>query len=158
MRSSRDRLQRRARAQDVVSWVIICYRDITDTSRYIGFRCTQDDLMFVYIVEGSPKCLVNIYRYTARVSFLASQKSFPSFLLGSFPGRLAKLGPPPRRRHLSVSPRGAWLSGPRGQPVGTLLRDIRGASAPISTFKVHTLGIFHIYHTVSTSFQIDTER
>lgn len=26
LRSSRDRLQRRARAQDVVGWVIICYR------------------------------------------------------------------------------------------------------------------------------------
>ena len=105
--------------------------------------------MFVYIVEGSPKCLVNIYHYTVRVSFLVSQKSFPSFLLGSSPGRLAKPGPPPGRRHLSVSPRGAWISGPRGQPVGTLLRDIHGASAPISTFKVHSVGIFHIYYTVA---------
>lgn len=56
-----------------------------------------------------------------------------SFLLGSSPGWLAKPGPPPPRRpHLSVPPRRAWIFCPRGQPVGTLLRNIHGACAPVS--------------------------
>lgn len=35
LRSSRDPTPTQGTSQDVVSWVIICYRNITDTSRYI---------------------------------------------------------------------------------------------------------------------------
>lgn len=37
-----------------------------------------------------------------------------------------------RRPHPSVPPRRAWIFCPRGQPVGTLLRNIHGACAPVS--------------------------
>lgn len=112
--------------------------------------------MFVYIVEGSPKCLVNIYRYTTRVSFLASQKSFPSFLLGSSPGRLAAWSSSQGRRHLNVPREEPGSPGPRGQPVGTVLQDIRGASAPISTYRSTRLVSF-IYTIQYLILQIDTE-
>lgn len=94
---------------------------------------------------------------TARVSFLASQSHSRLSTTRLLSRQTCDLGASSPETAPQCSPRGAWLSGPQDSLFRTLLQDIRGASAPISTFKVHTLSIFHICHTVSTSFQIDTE-